>query len=176
MKKLIIILFLCVSAQTINAKPMWEVSSSWVCNLEFTTNILVDEKERRENETRDKFAKMYPEDLTWRDIYINKHEPWTYFLDFEKSILTNTSGNTFPIYDKYYYGFEDKNAFNNKNIIVTKSKDDERYPWYSIDIIEEFDIYGTSEVEFWMRESSGPRELGNEGLLKTRASKCNPVK
>ena len=178
MKKLIIILILCIFSQTINAKSMWEVSSNWVCNLEFSTNMLV-EKNSFYGEQLEKLRKNFPDDadkINGPFYKINQHEPWTYFLDFEKSILINTSGNTFPIYDKHYYGFEDKDAFNNINIIVTKSQDDEQYPWYSIKIVEESDVYGTSDVEFWMRESSGPRDIGDEGLLKTKAFKCNPVK
>ena len=178
MKKLIIILILCISSQTINAKPMWEVSSNWVCSLEYSTNMIV-EKNSIYGEQLERFRKLFPDEADKINSpfnTINKHEPWTYFLDFKKSTLTNISAQTYPIYDRHYYDVGDSDGFNNYNIIVIKSKDEEQYTWYSIYIVEEFIIYGTSEVEFWMRQSSGPIDVGDDGILKTKAYKCNPVK
>jgi hypothetical protein len=174
MKKLIIILILCVSAQTINAKPMWEVSSNWVCNLEFSTNMLVDNNTYY-GEQLEKYRKNFPDDadkINSPFFHINKHEPWTYFLDFEKSIKTGKEGNTSVIVDKFYY---ESKSFGNQNIIVTTNKD-EKHKWFGISIVDERKNYPTYEIEFWARTSNGPRDIGDEGLLKTKTFKCNPVK
>ena len=176
MKKLIIILILCISAQTINAKPMWEISSKWVCNLEFNTNMLVDNNTDN-GEQLEKYRKNFPDDadkINGPFYKINQHEPWTFFLDFKKSILIDQTGYSFRIYDKHYYGFEDKRAFNNKNILVIKSNEDEKYPWHNIYVVEEFKVtdgWGLEEYEYWAKKSFGPRHDANSGVLELDAYK-----
>ena len=153
---------------------MWVVSSNWVCNLEFSTNMLVDNNTYN-GERLEEYRKIFPDDadkINGPFFHINKHNPWTYFLDFEKSIKTDKEGNTSDIVDKFYY---ESKSFGNQNIIVTTDKD-KKSKYFSISIVDEKKIYGTNEIEFWARYSYGPRDYGDQGLLKVKAFKCNQVK
>ena len=89
------------------AEPMWEISENWVCNKTYSLMGRVDGEY---NPTREQMYRDNPFDLTLKDIYLNKHNPYAIFYDFKKP---GSDGQTTPIINKDYDG-----AINIINIIM----------------------------------------------------------
>ena len=168
MFKKFILLFLSffVFLENARAKPMWEISKEWVCNKEYSTNIIVDENsDIAKSEKKNK--KILGE--SWSLNRINEHENWTNFYDFKDNKVKFMDGHTNIILDKIYLDGGGPNEWNNKNIIITKL-DDEKL--YNVMVVEEHKY----EKEFWGTMSWGPRGVLNDGILYALAYKCNPIK
>ena len=81
-KSLIIFIIFVFYSNFSKAEPMWEIAENWVCNKTYSLMGRVDGEY---DPWREQMYQDNPFDLTYKDIYLNKHEPYVIFYDFKKN-------------------------------------------------------------------------------------------
>ena len=89
-KSLVIFIIFVFYSNFSKAEPMWEIAENWVCNKTYSLMGRVDGEY---DPWREQMYQDNPFDLTYKDIYLNKHEPYVIFYDFKKEVTIGSDGH-----------------------------------------------------------------------------------
>ena len=164
-KSLIIFIIFVFYSNFSKAEPMWEIAENWVSKKTYSLMGRVDGEY---DPWREQMYQDNPFDLTYKDIYLNKHEPYVIFYDFKKEVTIGSDGQTTPIVNKDYYdGGTKGGGWNHRNVIVTNSN-----KYHHVYVIHEDRYTGN----FWLSTTDEPdSNRMNKGIIEIESWLCNPA-